>query len=159
MIISLNRSQPKKFADLRGELSILYESEQLSVKRSISKKNVLRGLHLQTGNKPQTKLIRVLRGAIIDFVLDARLGDRRCLYKEIHASDELFLIESHLAHGFLALEETLFEYICIGQYHEPSEEVINIANSVEKSFGVHDLIMSEKDLNYENYDVDFIPST
>lgn len=93
--------------------------------QSMSTKGVLRGLHYQI-NFPQTKLVRVIRGAVFDVAVDLRPGSEtrgRWYGIELTAENKKqFLIPQGFAHGFLVLSETAeFCYKCDNFYH-PGDE-------------------------------------
>lgn len=75
---------------------------------SCSKRGVLRGLHFQKKH-PQEKLLRVLKGRILDVVLDLRMGSEsfgKYFSIELSAENQKMLyIPAGMAHGFLSLEE------------------------------------------------------
>lgn len=93
--------------------------------QSMSAKGVLRGLHFQK-NHPQTKLVRVIKGAVFDVAVDLRSGSETygkwygaALTEE---NKKQFLIPKGFAHGFLVLSETAeFCYKCDDFYH-PNDE-------------------------------------
>ena len=134
------------FSDDRGAVNILYESEQAVLKRSSSKKGVLRGLHRQVSPALQVKIIRIVSGSIIDFVANPEDPNELIWYAEISPKDEWVRIDSHLAHGFYAIEDVVFEYFCDGRYDESLEESYRIDGIVKKELGLRDMILSEKDL-------------
>lgn len=138
--------QTKKFEDERGYLEVLYESDGMVLKRSFSKVGVFRGLHVQQQPYPQTKLIRVISGAIIDFVVDVDDLSKEIYHSEIKPADDWVQIEAHLAHGFYAKEDTVFEYICDGAYNEESEVAFSIVEYLEKEMLLNNLVLSKKDL-------------
>lgn len=93
---------------------------------SVSHKGVFRGLHYQTDIHGQSKLVRVLKGAVIDFVVDLReMSDTygKFDYFELNDRNHLSLfIPPYYAHGFLSLEDdTIFTYKC-GNYHNKDAE-------------------------------------
>ena len=93
--------------------------------QSMSVKGVLRGLHFQI-NYPQTKLVRVIKGAVYDVAVDLRPGSATYgKWYGILLSEEnkkQFLIPKNFAHGFLVLsEEAEFCYKCDDFYH-PNDE-------------------------------------
>lgn len=133
--------------DGRGSLEVLYESSNVVLKRSFSKKGVFRGMHIQLPPYEQTKLIRVVSGKIIDFVVEPTDGVNKVYWQEVIADTDWIKIDSKFAHGFYALEDTVFEYICDGAYNESAEQSYSIVDFVESEFGVGQLILSEKDLN------------
>ena len=93
--------------------------------QSMSAKGVLRGLHFQK-NYPQTKLVRVIKGAVFDVAVDLRSGSET--YGKWHGAilteenKKQFLIPRGFAHGFLVLSDTAeFCYKCDDSYH-PNDE-------------------------------------
>ena len=93
--------------------------------QSMSTKGVLRGLHYQI-NYPQTKLVRVIRGAVFDVAVDLRPGSQtygKWYGIELTAENKKqFLIPKGFAHGFLVLsDEAEFCYKCDDFYH-PNDE-------------------------------------
>ena len=95
----------KKFADLTG-----YNTEFVQDNQSKSVKGVLRGLHFQTGEFAQAKLVRVLQGAVLDVVVDLRknsssFGQHFALQLTDTSHTQLF-IPRGFAHGFLVLSDT-----------------------------------------------------
>jgi dTDP-4-dehydrorhamnose 3,5-epimerase len=131
--------------DNRGWLEVLYESDAMVLKRSFSKQGVFRGLHVQRAPSPQTKVIRVVEGRIVDIVVD--LDDPMLALKTatLTPADGWVRIDEQYAHGFYALEDTLFEYACDGGYDEASEEAWSIADRLPALLGVDTVILSDKD--------------
>lgn len=89
---------------------------------SVSNLNVVRGLHYQL-IQPQTKLIRVVRGAVFDVAVDIRRASPtfgQHVSVELKAGDgQAFLIPAGFAHGFVALQpETIFLYK-VDNFYEP----------------------------------------
>jgi dTDP-4-dehydrorhamnose 3,5-epimerase len=122
---------------------------------SISRKGVLRGLHFQHGSSAQTKLVRVIRGEVMDVVVDIRKQSRSFgEYFKIRLSEEnkkMLFIPQGLAHGFLALEDnTQFVYKC-DQYYKKEAEGGIIYNDpdlkIDWEFPSERIILSEKDKN------------
>lgn len=139
--------QSQKKEDERGALQVLYETDKLILKRSFSKKGVFRGLHLQLPPSPQTKLIRVISGKIIDFVVEPKNNEGEVHWREIDENADWVLIQAKYAHGFYALEDTVFEYICDGAYNETAEEAYSISDFLKNTMNIKDLILSTKDAN------------
>ncbi len=122
--------------------------------QSFSTKGVLRGLHYQTGDNAQAKLVRVLQGEVLDVAVDIRPDSETFgQYESVLLSDEnqtQFFVPRGFAHGFLVLSETAtFFYKCDNFYNKDSEggliyndETINI----DWQFPTNDLIISGKDL-------------
>ena len=119
------------FKDSRGFLKETYRKNIVSNIEfpfdvmSFSKKNVLRGLHIQT-KKPQAKIITVTYGKIFDIAVDLRKNSKSFgKYVSVTISDKdnfSFYIPGGFAHGFLCLSnECTVNYKC-SQYREPGSE-------------------------------------
>ena len=131
--------------DNRGWLEVLYESDSMVLKRSFSKKGVFRGLHVQMPPSAQTKVIRVVSGAIVDVVVDMADPALKLETTTLTPADGWVEIAARYAHGFYALEDTVFEYACDGGYDEASEQAWSIADRLPALLGVETVILSEKD--------------
>jgi len=131
--------------DKRGYLDILYEDEGCVLKQSFSKAGVFRGMHWQRKPYSQIKIIRVISGKILDFVMDVSKSPIQISYQELKSKDGWILVDAHLAHGFYAIEDTHFEYLCIGEYNVKFEESYSIINFLKVNFGILNPILSEKD--------------
>ena len=132
------------FKDERGEIKVLYESNAMVLKRSFSKKGVFRGMHRQKDPVGQIKLVRVIKGEIIDFILDNSKSGK-IIQKVIRPIDDWIKIDKNFFHGFYAVEDTEFEYICDGKYSQDHEESVSIETYLRNSLHIDTLIMSEKD--------------
>tara|TARA_B110000003_G_scaffold255934_1_gene273121 strand:+ start:499 stop:1020 length:522 start_codon:yes stop_codon:yes gene_type:complete len=118
------------FKDQRGYFRELYLEKHFKTKfpfdvMSYSKKNVLRGLHLQLKN-PQTKLITVLRGKIFDVCVDCRFKSKTFgKYFSIYLSEKenkSLLIPAGFAHGFCSMsKEVVLHYKC-SKYRSANSE-------------------------------------
>jgi len=91
-----------------------------------SKKGVLRGLHYQVGELAQSKLVRVIQGAVYDVVVDIREGSPthgKWYGIELSAQNKKqFYIPRGFAHGYLSLEErTILSYKCDNFYSKAHE--------------------------------------
>ena len=111
--------------------STLFVQDNLSV----SKKGVFRGLHYQSGHFSQSKLVRVLKGSVIDFIVDLREDSKnygKFEYFELNDRNKLSLfIPPYFAHGFLTLEDdTIFTYKCGNYYNKESEGSVNYTDEV-----------------------------
>ncbi len=137
---------PLKFEDDRGYLEVLYETDTTVLKRSFSKKGVFRGMHVQKSPHYQTKLIRIISGKIIDFVVDIEADSKEVHYTEITPEMEWVKIDRQYGHGFYALEDTVFEYICDGAYNESAELAFSIVEFLQQKMQLGQLSMSKKDL-------------
>lgn len=123
---------------------------------STSHRGVLRGLHFQKGEWAQAKLVRVVRGRVLDVVVDIRKGSATFgRYVAVELSGEnrrQLFIPKGFAHGYLVLEEnTVFQYKCDEYYHPEAEGGI-IWNDpqigIDWGVGEEDIILSERDKNY-----------
>ena len=92
---------------------------------SVSKKNVLRGIHYQLG-RPQGKLVRVAYGAVLDVAVDLRLSSStygKHVAVELTADvGNMLWIPEGFGHGFLALTETVGFAYKVTDYYSPSAE-------------------------------------
>lgn len=121
--------------------------------QSFSSKGVLRGLHYQTGEHGQAKLVRVLQGEVLDVAVDLRPNSETFgQYETVYLSAEnqkQFFIPRGFAHGFLVLSETAtFFYKCDNFYNKDSEGglLFNDATvNIDWNFPIEQLIISEKD--------------
>jgi dTDP-4-dehydrorhamnose 3,5-epimerase len=121
--------------------------------QSFSSKGVLRGLHYQTGEHAQAKLVRVLQGEVLDVVVDIRPDSKT--YGESFSvvlsgeNQKQFFIPRGFAHGFLVLSETAtFFYKCDNFYNKESEGGIiynDKSLNIDWQFPNEQLIISEKD--------------
>ena len=122
---------------------------------SVSKKGVLRGLHYQKGNYAQAKFIQVLKGEIIDVVVDLRKRSKTFgkHFKLKLSSDNrmAIFIPKGMAHGFLALtEEVIFTYKCDNYYNYRAEGGIvynDIDLNIDWEISADKAILSKKDLS------------
>jgi len=121
---------------------------------SFSSKGVLRGLHFQAGEYAQAKLVRVVKGSVLDVVVDIR-KDSPTFSK--HFSIELseknktqLFIPRGFAHGFIVLSDTaVFAYKCDNFYNKASEQWLRYDDpslGIDWKFPQHEFIVSDKDL-------------
>lgn len=119
---------------------------------SKSQKNVLRGLHLQTKNS-QEKYVSVLKGKILDVVIDLRKNSKsfgkhiKIILSETNAKS--ILIPSGCAHGFLGLDKENIVLYSNNNYREKNNEVGLIWNdkNLKIKWPKKKLIISKKDKN------------
>ena len=158
------------FDDNRGvfaPLPLKYDnSDNLELKKTWLQSNVsfnpnqytLRGLHFQMGDKAQSKLIKVITGGIIDFIIDIRSesSDYMKLYVyNIKPNDELF-VPKGFAHGFITTEpNTVVQYLVDNDYSPESEGSIywKEVDELRVLIGEYesDMTISEKDLYTKNF--------
>ena len=153
--------QPRVFEDARGYFFESWSERELEKQglrfnfvqdnQSLSHKGVLRGLHFQSPPHAQGKLVRVIKGAVLDVAVDIR--ENSPTYGK-HFSIELnennktmFFIPPGFAHGFATLaDNTIFSYKCTEYYNKESEGTI-LWN--DKALGIdwqlENPIISEKD--------------
>ena len=156
--------QNKKYKDSRGFFMEILKNKDLKknfpfVVCSYSKKNVIRGLHIQTKN-PQGKYISVLKGKIVDIVIDLRkssktfgktfkiiLSDKNC---------KSLFIPPGFAHGFCGLDrDNYIVYNCTKYRHAKSEIGINYKDKDLKiKWPIKKPIISKKDKNNLSF-IDF----
>lgn len=153
--------KPRVFGDHRGYFYESYREDlykQVGIKghfvqdnQSMSNKGILRGLHFQAPPHAQGKLVRVVKGAVLDVIVDIRSGSNT--YGE-HYSVELnetnkfqLWVPPGFAHGFLTLEDrTIFSYKCTDYYNHASEGAVYWSSpELGIDWGISDPILSEKD--------------
>ena len=134
-----------RFADVRGHLDVLYEHGDVVLKRSFSHAGVFRGMHWQRPPHAQSKLIRLVSGRILDFVVDPQSETRQLFHRELGPDDGWVLVPANLAHGFYAQQDTVFEYLCHGAYAESSEHSYSILHHLARYHGIETATVSAKD--------------
>ncbi|MFT4781984.1 MAG: dTDP-4-dehydrorhamnose 3,5-epimerase [Pseudohongiellaceae bacterium] len=120
---------------------------------SKSCKGVLRGLHFQIGNHEQSKLVRVVKGAVLDICVDIRKGSPTFGHSfsiELNEENKIqLLVPKGFAHGFLVLDDdTIINYKCDNFYQKESERGILFNDKdLNIDWGVpeDEIILSEKD--------------
>lgn len=118
--------------------------------QSFSTKGVLRGLHFQKGDYAQGKLVRVIHGRVLDIALDLRFDSptfgKYELFDLDSVSGKMVYIPPGFAHGFVALEDSIFHYKCTAPYNKSSEGGIRWNDpDLKIPWGVSKPIVSEKD--------------
>lgn len=120
---------------------------------SFSSKGVVRGLHFQVGEFAQAKLVRVIKGAVLDVAVDIRkesstFGQYVAVELSEHNKKQLF-IPRGFAHGFAVLEnDTIFSYKCDNYYDKSSERGIRFDDvdlNIDWKLPKESIILSEKD--------------
>jgi dTDP-4-dehydrorhamnose 3,5-epimerase len=130
------------------------DADWIQDNQSMSQKNVLRGLHFQAPPHAQGKLVRVVRGSVMDVALDIRTDSPtfgQFFALELNEQNHTQLwIPPGFAHGFVTLEDhTIFSYKCSGGSYNQASEGCILWNDTDLNidWGVHDPIISEKDKN------------
>lgn len=159
--------EPRVFQDARGyffESFSLKEFEE-KVRRinfvqdneSMSSYGVMRGLHFQCPPYAQSKLVRCVKGSVLDVAVDIRKGSPTYgqhvavgLSEENHRQ---FFIPRGFAHGFAVLSETaIFQYKCDNFYTPQADGGISITDNslgIDWRIPVEDVILSEKDTHHK----------
>jgi len=159
--------RPKVFEDSRGYFFESFNQELfektigssvnfIQDNEAMSNYGVVRGLHFQKGDFAQAKLVRVVRGSVLDVVIDYRQDSKTYLQSfsiELSAENHLQLfVPRGFAHGYSVLEDhTIFTYKCDNFYNKESEGGLNLADpklQIDWKIPVADRIISEKDKNY-----------
>ena len=158
--------EPRIFKDARGYFFESLSQREFDEKvghiefcqdnESMSSYGVMRGLHFQRPPFTQSKLVRCVKGAVLDVAVDIRKGSPT--YGQ-HVAVELtednhrqFFIPKGFAHGFAVLSETaVFQYKCDNFYHPEADGGISI---LDESLGIDwqiptdKAILSEKDTKH-----------
>jgi dTDP-4-dehydrorhamnose 3,5-epimerase len=156
--------EPKVIRDERGyfmesfnektfQIGVGQEVHFVQDNQSFSSKGVLRGLHYQTGEHAQAKLVRVLDGEVLDVAVDIRPNSPTFgNYEAVLLSGEnqkQFFVPRGFAHGFLVLSQTAtFFYKCDNFYNKESEGGIIFNDStlnIDWQFPEKELLISDKD--------------
>lgn len=158
--------KPRIFSDARGYLFESYSKrifekeigpvEFVQDNESCSSRGVIRGLHFQRPPFCQAKLVRCVKGAVIDIALDIRKGSPtfgRHVAVELSEYNRLQLFIPHgFAHGFAVISDTaVFQYKCDNFYNPSAEGGVSI---LDTSLGIkwpcnpEDAILSSKDTLY-----------
>jgi len=149
----------EKFKALGLDLDFVQDNE------SKSQKNVLRGLHFQKPPFAQGKLVRVVKGAVLDVAVDLRAGSETYgQWETVELSEEnklMYWVPPGFAHGFLTLrDETVFTYKCTNVYNKESEgSLLWNDPTLNINWGsINNLILSDKDLEaplFEQFNTPF----
>ena len=157
--------EPKVFKDERGYFMESYNETTFNNgvgqnvlfvqdNQSYSSKGVLRGLHYQTGDFAQAKLVRVIEGEVLDVAVDLRpesatYGQHFSVLLSAENNKQLF-IPRGFAHGFLVTSTTaIFFYKCDNFYNKDAEGGLiynDTTVNIDWGFDTKDLIISEKDI-------------
>lgn len=156
--------EPRVFADKRGYFFESFRQSEFDANvgghtvfiqdnESKSSYGVLRGLHYQKGEYSQAKLVRVIKGRVLDVAVDIRRTSPTFgKYVMVELSEEnkkQFFIPRGFAHGFLVLsDEAIFTYKVDNQYAPQSEAGIRYDDpeiGIEWPIDAKDILTSEKD--------------
>jgi dTDP-4-dehydrorhamnose 3,5-epimerase len=155
--------EPKVWGDDRGYFFESYREDLLTKtirkfnwvqdNESLSTKGVLRGLHYQLPPFAQTKLVRVIRGNVLDVVVDIRKGSpnfgKHVAVELSEANKKQLLIPRGFAHGFVVLSDSaIFSYKVDNYYSKESERSIlwnDPSLGIDWTLSEKDLVLSDKD--------------
>ena len=163
--------EPRVFCDARGYFFESFSQREFDEKvapllghsihfvqdnESMSSRGVMRGLHYQKMPYTQSKLVRCVKGAVLDVAVDIRhesptFGQHVAveLTEENHRQ---FFVPRGFAHGFAVLSETaVFQYKCDEFYHPEADAGVNIKDDtlgIDWRIPVEEAILSEKDLRH-----------
>ena len=154
-ITGLKIIKTKMFFDNRGYFKEVFKNNLIKKNfkfdvMSLSKKNVIRGLHIQT-KKPQAKVITVVFGKIMDVAVDLRKNSKTFgKYYSLIISDKSeysFYIPEGFAHGFLCLsDKCIVHYKCSEYRHKESETTLDWRDQeVKIKWPIKKPILSKKD--------------
>jgi len=166
--------RPKIFGDDRGHFFESWSKESFTKNgmdldfvqdnQSLSSKGVLRGLHFQNPPFAQGKLVRVIKGIVLDVAVDIRKDSptygQHFSIKLSEKNKTIFWIPPGFAHGFVTLEDdTIFTYKCTGVYNKESEGALLWSDKdLNIDWGVENPLVSDKDLvagNFINFESQF----
>lgn len=157
---------PKMFQDARGYFFESFSQREFEEKvrkinfvqdnESMSSYGVMRGLHFQIPPYTQSKLVRCVKGRVLDVAVDIRKGSPT--YGQ-HVAVELsednhrqFFVPRGFAHGFAVLSETaIFQYKCDNFYAPQADGGISIKDDslgIDWLIPTENAILSEKDINH-----------
>lgn len=123
---------------------------------SCSVRGVMRGLHFQLPPFTQSKLVRCVRGAVLDVAVDIRKGSptfgRHVAVELTEENHRQFFVPRGFAHGFAVLSDTaVFQYKCDNYYHPEADGGISIQDpslGIDWRIDPSQAILSDKDLRH-----------
>ena len=158
--------EPRIFKDARGYFFESYNKQEFDEKvakvdfvqdnESCSTYGVMRGLHFQRPPFAQAKLVRCVKGSVLDVAVDIRKGSptygQHVAVKLTEENHRQFFIPRGFAHGFAVLSDiAVFQYKCDNYYHPEADGGISI---LDESLGIDwetdpaEAILSEKDMKH-----------
>ena len=158
--------EPEVFGDARGYFFESYSQRRFDAQvrpvrfvqdnESHSRYGVLRGLHFQKGRYSQSKLVRVVRGRVLDVAVDIRRGSptfgRHVAVELTEDNKRQFFIPRGFAHGFAVLsDEATFQYKCDNFYAPQSEGALAWDDpdlGIDWRLPAEKVILSEKDRHH-----------
>ena len=167
--------KPRVFGDARGYFFESYSKREFEEKvgkvdfvqdnESMSKKGVMRGLHFQRPPFSQSKLVRCVKGRVLDVAVDIRKGSPtygKHVAVELTEDNHLqFFIPKGFAHGFVVLSDVaVFQYKCDNFYHPEADGGISILDDslgIDWKISTQNAILSEKDTKHPLLKVFYSP--
>lgn len=158
--------QPRVFNDARGYFFESYSKREFDEKvrpvdfvqdnESMSARGVMRGLHFQRPPYTQSKLVRCVKGRVLDVAVDLRKGSptygRHVAVELSGENHRQFFVPRGFAHGFAVLSDVaVFQYKCDGFYHPEAEGGISILDTtlgIDWMIPTAEAILSEKDTRH-----------
>ncbi|EGV43034.1 dTDP-4-dehydrorhamnose 3,5-epimerase [Bizionia argentinensis JUB59] len=157
--------EPKVFEDKRGYFFESFNEKEfqkltgtntnfLQDNESYSIRGVLRGLHYQTGIHAQAKLVRVIKGSVLDVAVDIRKNSstfgQYISFELTEDNKRQLFVPRGFAHGFVVLSDTaIFAYKCDNYYNKESEGGIiynDPSLNIDWKLPEESLLVSEKDV-------------
>ena len=143
----------KNINKLLGNVNFVQDNE------SESSRGVLRGLHFQKPPYTQAKLVRCLKGSVLDVVLDLRKDSKTCgIFETISLTEEnkkQLFIPKGFAHGFIVLSKSaIFSYKVDNYYNPDSESGVlwsDLDLNIDWKINKNEIIVSEKDKNLPTF--------
>lgn len=137
----------KAFEEAVGNIGFVQDNE------SCSSRGVMRGLHFQRPPHAQAKLVRCVRGAVLDVAVDIRKGSptygKHVAVELTEENHRQFFIPRGFAHGFAVLSDTaIFQYKCDNYYCPEADGGISIVDTslgIDWHIDLQDAILSDKD--------------
>ena len=163
--------EPRVFKDARGYFFESFSKREFDAKvgeilghtidfvqdnESMSAYGVMRGLHFQRPPYTQSKLVRCVRGAVLDVAVDIRRGSptygQHVAVELTEENHRQFFISRGFAHGFAVLSETaVFQYKCDEFYHPEADDGISILDTslgIDWRIPTDKALLSEKDTKH-----------
>lgn len=158
--------EPKIFKDTRGYFFESFSQREFEEKvrpikfvqdnESMSSYGVMRGLHFQKPPFTQSKLVRCVKGKVLDVAVDIRKGSptygRHVAVELTEDNHRQFFIPRGFAHGFVVLSETaVFQYKCDEFYHPEADGGISIKDEslgIDWKISIDKALLSEKDIKH-----------
>lgn len=158
--------EPKVFKDARGYFFESFSRRGFEEKvrkinfvqdnESMSSYGVMRGLHFQCPPFTQSKLVRCVKGRVLDVAVDIRKGSptygQHVAVELTEANHRQFFVPRGFAHGFAVLSETaVFQYKCDNFYAPEADGGINIKDEslgIDWQIPTSNAILSDKDLKH-----------